>query len=133
MARFCRGQSRQLAYLPIILLALLLVIFSSLHAKAQSLYDRPVLIVDPDMHTASVLTAAADAEGLFVATGSQDKTVRIWQASDGKLLRTIRTPAGPGSFGEIRAVAMSSTVVSWPLADMRRVMRSICLSLTPGK
>src|SRR5262249_35890990 len=39
--------------------------------------------------------------------GYYDKTVRIWSSSDGKLLRTIRMPAGPGHFGEIYAVAMS--------------------------
>jgi WD40 repeat protein len=80
---------------------------SSLCAKAQTLYDRPVLIVDPDMHMAVSKTAAVDASGLFLATGSNDKAVRILSASDGKLLRTIRMPAGPGPIGEIYAVAMS--------------------------
>jgi WD40 repeat protein len=89
------------------LLTLLLVIFSSVHANAQTLYDRPVLIVDPDMHTAASKVAAADAAGRFLVTGSDDKTVRIWQAADGKLLQTIRMPAGPGPIGEICAVAMS--------------------------
>jgi WD40 repeat protein len=67
----------------------------------------PVLIVDPGMHTAIPSGAAVDAAGRFLATGSDDKTVWIWSASDGKLLRTIRTPAGPGHVGEIYAVAMS--------------------------
>ena len=32
------------------------------------------------MHTASVFGAAADATGRFLATGSHDKTVRIWSS-----------------------------------------------------
>jgi dipeptidyl aminopeptidase/acylaminoacyl peptidase len=107
MAQFCRGQSRQVARLQVLMLALSLVFLSSLCANAQNLYERPVLIVDPDMHTAKSKGAAAAASGRFLATGSEDKTVRIWSASDGKLLRTVRMPAGPGSSGKIYAVAMS--------------------------
>src|ERR1700730_5412850 len=107
MAQFCRGQSRQVARLQILLAALSLVILPGLCAKAQNLYERPVLVVDPDMHTAVSKTATADAAGRFLVTGSEDKTVRIWSASDGKLLRTIRMPAGSGYIGKVFAVAMS--------------------------
>jgi WD40 repeat protein len=89
------------------LAALSLTILPGICANAQNLYERPVLIVDPDMHTAISKTAAADAAGRFLATGSYDKTVRIWSASDGNLLQTIRMPAGPGHIGEGYAVAMS--------------------------
>ena len=34
--------------------------------------------------------------------------MRIWSVSDGKLLRTIRMPAGPGGVGQIFAVAISA-------------------------
>jgi WD40 repeat protein len=107
MAQFCRGRSRQVARLRIFLPTLSLVILSSLCVKAQTLYERPVLVVDPDMHTSRSQTAAADADGRFLATGSEDKTVRIWSTADGNLLRTIRMPAGPGHTGKIFAVAMS--------------------------
>src|SRR3984893_3051297 len=107
MAQLCRGQSRQITRLQILLLALSLAILPSLCTKAQTLYERPVLIVDPDMHTASSQAAAVDAAGCLLATGSEDKTDRIWSASDGKLLRTIRMPAGPGLIGALFAVAMS--------------------------
>jgi WD40 repeat protein len=88
-----------------LLLALSLVILSGLCVKAQTLYERRVLIVDPDIHTAASKSAPADTAGCFVATGSEDKTVRIWSASDGKLLQTIRTPAG--YVGAVFSVAMS--------------------------
>jgi WD40 repeat protein len=77
-----------------IFLALPLVILSSLCAKAQTLYERPVLIVDPDMHTDVSTGAAADAGGRLLATGSNDKTVRIWSASDGKLIVSSSAPIG---------------------------------------
>jgi WD40 repeat protein len=101
------SHSDRLARLRILLLALPLVILSNLCVKAQTLYERPVLIVEPEMHTALSRTAAADAAGRFLVTGSEDKTVRIWSASDGTLLRTIRMPAGPGHIGAVYAVAMS--------------------------
>ena len=103
MARLWRGRGSAVT----ILAALLLVIATSHFAAAQGLYERPVLIVDPGMHTAPIRAAAVDAAGRFIVTGSDDKTVRIWSVSDGKLLQTIRVPAGPGDIGKIRAVAMS--------------------------
>jgi hypothetical protein len=71
------------------------------------LYDRPVLAIDPGMHTNVIRDAAVDAEVRWAVTGSEDKTVRVWSLADGALLRTIRVPAGPGDVGKIYAVAMS--------------------------
>jgi WD40 repeat protein len=70
-------------------------------------YERPVLAVDPGMHTNAIWGAAADAEGRWAVTGSDDKTVRVWSLADGALLRTIRLPAGPGEVGKAKRVAMS--------------------------
>ena len=50
------------------------------------LYDRPVLAVDPGMHTAKIWSQAVDAAGRFAVTGGDDRTVRIWSVADGKLL-----------------------------------------------
>jgi WD40 repeat protein len=71
------------------------------------LYDRPVLPIDPSMHTGAITTQAVDAGGRFAVTGSDDRTVRIWSIVDGKLLRTIWIPQGPESVGRIYAVAIS--------------------------
>jgi len=71
------------------------------------LYDQPVLVIEPGMHTAPINTVGVDAAGRIAVTGSDDKTVRVWSLSNGKLLQTIRMPAGPGDIGKIFAVAMS--------------------------
>jgi WD40 repeat protein len=71
------------------------------------LYDRPVLAVDPGMHTAAIWAQAVDAEGRFAVTGGADRTVRVWSVADGKLLRTIWIPVGPQNAGAIYAVAIS--------------------------
>ncbi len=74
---------------------------------ATDLYDRPVLTVDPGMHTGAIWAQAIDAEGRYAVTGGEDRTVRIWSVADGKLLRTIWIPVGPDPVGTIRAVAIS--------------------------
>ena len=71
------------------------------------LYDRPVLAVDPDMHTAAIHGQSVDAKGEYFVTGGADRTVRIWSVADGKLIRTIWIPVGPDPLGDIRAVAIS--------------------------
>jgi WD40 repeat protein len=75
-------------------------------AEPAGLYDRPTLVLDPDMHTGRI-RADVDAEGRYAVTGSIDKTVRVWSIGDGRLLRTIRLPAGPGNVGKVYAVAIS--------------------------
>jgi WD40 repeat protein len=71
------------------------------------LYDQPVLVVETGMHTAPIRALDVDAAGRLAVTGCEDKTVRVWSLSDGKLLQTIRMPAGPDDIGKIFAVAMS--------------------------
>ena len=71
------------------------------------LFDGPVLVVDPGMHTAPIRCSSSDKECRWVVTGSSDKTLRVWSIADGALLRTIRLPAGIGDVGKVFAVAMS--------------------------
>ena len=71
------------------------------------LYDRPVLAIDPGMHTAAINSQAVDAEGRFAVTGGDNHIVRIWSVADGRLLRTIWISVGPEYVGRIFAVAIS--------------------------
>ena len=71
------------------------------------LYDRPVLAVDPGMHTGKIRAQGVDAERRYAVTGGEDRTLRIWSVADGKLLRTIFVPVGPDPVGVIYAVAIS--------------------------
>src|SRR4249919_4362847 len=81
-------------------LAVVLVVFPNPAARAR-LYEQPVLTIDPGMHTAPITDVSADAAGRLAVTGSDDKTVRVWSLTDGKLLRTIRVLAGPSNVGKI--------------------------------
>ena len=86
------------------------------------LYDRPVLVVDPGMHTAKVWSQAVDRDGKYAVTGGADRTVRIWSIGDGKPLRTIWIPIGPEKVGQINAVAITpdgSTVAAGGWTDSK--------------
>jgi WD40 repeat protein len=74
---------------------------------ATDLYDRPVLAIDPGMHTSAIEGLAIDRDGRFAVTGGTDGTVRVWSLSDGGLRRTIWAPLGPDSIGSIATVAIS--------------------------
>src|SRR5215813_5838568 len=87
-----------------LLLALLSAVLTAPAAMAQ-LYDQPVLVVEPGLHTAPIKALSVDAAERLAVTASEDKTVRVWSLTDGKLLQTIRTPAGPDHIGKIYTVA----------------------------
>ena len=71
------------------------------------LYERPVLVVDPDMHTAAIQSQAVDASEHYAITGGLDRNVRVWSVADGSLLQTIWIPIGPNPVGVVTAVAIS--------------------------
>jgi WD40 repeat protein len=109
MARICRHSRAIIAAL----LGLVAVAFRPAMAQDQGsedrtdLYDRPVLAINPGMHTGQIGSQAVDAGGRFAVTGGEDRTVKIWSIADGRLLRTIWIPAGPEKVGLVSAMAIS--------------------------
>lgn len=104
MARIRRSSSRGIALWAFALFCCPLVIAQDTR-KPDTDHPRPVLVIDPGMHTAPIHSAATDTSGRFIATASVDKTIRIWDAEDGKLQRTIYVPAGSDQIGAMYAVA----------------------------
>ncbi len=71
------------------------------------------LRIEPGMHTAAITRIGVDAACTLMATGSDDKTARLWALPEGgrgeaKLLRTLRVPIGEGDDGKVYAVALSA-------------------------
>jgi WD40 repeat protein len=93
----------------ILVLVLTLLVSSTASAAAgeAGLYDQPVLTLDAGMHTAMIRRADVSGTGASAVTGSDDKTVRLWDVPTGQLLRTIRLPQGPEPVGKVYAVAIS--------------------------
>jgi WD40 repeat protein len=67
----------------------------------------PVLRIETGMHVDAIKRIGVDRTCRVAATGSWDKTVRVWSLPDGRLLRTLRVPIGAGHGGKIYAVAIS--------------------------
>jgi WD40 repeat protein len=67
----------------------------------------PILRLETGMHTAVINRIGIDEENRYLVTGSDDKTVRIWELPTGRLIRILRPPIGEGYEGRIYAVALS--------------------------
>src|SRR3954453_9099565 len=91
----------------LLLLLLLAALWAAPVRADDGLYTDPFLVLEPGRHTAAIRRLDADREGRFLVTASDDKTVRVWAAEDGRLLRTLRLPAVPGDVGKAYAAAIS--------------------------
>lgn len=67
----------------------------------------PILRLETGMHSAALWKIDVDAANRYLVTGSNDKTVRIWDLSSYRLVKTLRPPIGSGREGEIHGVAIS--------------------------
>jgi len=69
--------------------------------------SEPILRIDTGMHTAPIRRIGVDSSERFIVTGSYDKTIKLWEAGSGRLIKTLRPPIGEGNEGKISAVAIS--------------------------
>lgn len=67
----------------------------------------PFLRIETGMHTAVTKRIDVDAGERFLVSASEDKTARVWDLRDGKLLRVLRPPQGAGDEGRLFAIAVS--------------------------
>ncbi|MBZ5623306.1 MAG: hypothetical protein LAQ69_31980 [Acidobacteriia bacterium] len=76
-------------------------------AHSQEPSAKPILRIETGTHTGPIRAIDADADERYLVSGSDDKTVRIWDLTSGKLLRVLRPPIGEGVVGRVQAVAIS--------------------------
>jgi WD40 repeat protein len=76
-------------------------------AEIAAAAEDVLLRIEAGMHTAAIGRISLNAHGRLLATGSDDKTVRLWSLPDGKLERTLRPPVGQGDDGKVYAVALA--------------------------
>lgn len=100
-----RSKTRR-SYLIASALALFYTFFSA-PVQSQLSDTKPILRIETGMHTAAIRRISVDAENHYLVTGSDDKTVRLWELSTGRLIRVLRPPIGDGKIGMIHAVAIS--------------------------
>lgn len=66
----------------------------------------PVLRIETGSHTEPIRAITQSSDGRFILTGAEDKTVRVWEAQAGRLVRTLRPPLHPGE-GQVQALALT--------------------------
>src|SRR3989338_10679531 len=81
--------------------------FSVPPARAAEPPVEPMLRIETGMHTAMIRRISVDAKARWLATSSEDKTVRVWELASGRLLQILRPPHDYGDEGKLYSVAMS--------------------------
>jgi len=66
----------------------------SVSAWATEPSGAPILRLEAGMHTDTITQISVDAEERFLLTASDDKTLRLWDLSNGELITTYRIPIG---------------------------------------
>jgi hypothetical protein len=87
-------------------LALILAVASPAGADAQS-SAAPMLQLETGLPLAAIKAVATDAANRLLATGGDDKTLRLWSLETGELIRVMRPLIDDGNEGMIYATALS--------------------------
>ncbi len=84
-----------------------LAFLGSLILQGEAPSIKPILRLETGTHLGKVARLATDASGRWLATASDDKTLRIWDLQTRSLVRTLRVPIGRGDEGDLYACALS--------------------------
>ncbi len=83
----------------------LILLFS--FVVSANLFAQTRLVIDPQAHYGVVNDIIFTSDGKYLASVSDDKTIRVWDVEKKQLDRTLRTFAGVESEGAIYALALS--------------------------
>src|SRR5688572_12701374 len=67
----------------------------------------PILRVETGMHTTLIRRVVVDAPRNRLITASDDKTIRIWQMPEARLVSVLRVPIDKGHEGQLFGLAVS--------------------------
>lgn len=97
-----RGRLCRFFNVPILLMTLLLSA-----ANARPAAEDPILVIDPQGHSAMIRDVMFTPDGRRLISVSDDKTIRLWDVESGELLKTLRGQVGKGHEGKLFAGALS--------------------------
>jgi WD40 repeat protein len=72
-----------------------------------SFADDPILVIDPQGHSAMIRDVMFTPNGATLISVSDDKTIRLWNVETGDLIKTVRGQIGAGPEGKLFAGALS--------------------------
>ena len=84
-----------------------LLVLGNFPVAADDAPTEPMLRISTEMHTAQISGIGVDRDERYAVTSSPDKTVKLWDLSDGTLLNTFRVPISASNDGKLYAVALS--------------------------
>ncbi|MFC2104692.1 caspase family protein [Bacteroidota bacterium] len=84
---------------------LTLLLFIGYNTFSQT--DQPILKLNTEMHTSGIYDVSIDSQNRFILTVSLDKTAKLWNASNGALIKTFRIPIDHGNNGILFTGAIS--------------------------
>ncbi len=79
----------------------------SLAEPAREPSRDPMLRIETGMHTTLIRRVVADPAHNRLVTCSDDKTIRVWQMPEARLVSTLRIPIDAGHEGQLFALALS--------------------------
>ena len=93
------------------------------HLKVWNLEQAPKLLSDQPAHWYTINDIVFHPNGHLFATASRDKTIRIWDAQDFRLLKTIETVREQGHVNSVNRL-LWSTYNNWLISasDDRRII-----------
>ncbi len=73
----------------------------------NNLSKTPVFRIETGMHTSPSRHISVDAANRYAVTGSDDKTLRVWDVATGNQIKVLRPPLGSQYEGSVYSVAIS--------------------------